>query len=651
MANVNDLFFGTGVRDALVGNDWDASTGSFPPQSETSEGFIFLATVAGQVGADYYSVGDSIIFHKGVWQRLGTGGSGDALWTQISTDTNAVGTVNYLVDTSTQALTVTMESTPEPGTKIIFAPLNPSYVTNPLTIDVGTVPVNGNSVGTVVVNENGTDFEMIYVDSGIGWLLVNRGGTIVAMITDASGINNILTSDNDATVTANYTFNADVDLTAANVTGLPAATTTTVSAGSGVSVVNVGDDYEVSADSQLPADADGVLRNISGTLSWDSSSSSDWEYHTASFTAVSGGKYIVNGRDSITITMPSTPLANGETIEIVHNGYMEFGNAGPIITVPNLGSDMLRVYTAPTFSAFFATYSMKTGEHLIITNNTFPTGFTGNIFSISSGSQEFIGEKDTYIRVDTQNNRIELRPDETAGFSGYLLLDQSTGFNIAEFREGLAARFYDNSDSLGIVISGENLDIPQTGRLRLPDETNTDTGTGSLRYNRTSSELEVYDAGWNEVSASASASASTIAALSVETATSTYSIGNITVDIVDNGSNTIDPNYDGTIDYTSNTVTPPSWANWAKVTYSELGNNNNTSGDGLTLYVRKDSDYVAASTSLANGTGNFGVNVSSGWIPVTSVSSLIVSGQRAGSNDFTSSGLTGMNFISFEFKT
>lgn len=103
-------------------------------------------------------------------------GTGNFNWV-IRDDSNDGETItppaNILVDTSTAAFTLLLPASPAVDDLIRFAPLHPaSLVTNPLTIDSNTQPIEG-SIDNIIVDEHGASFALLYSGATDGWVVLN----------------------------------------------------------------------------------------------------------------------------------------------------------------------------------------------------------------------------------------------------------------------------------------------------------------------------------------------------------------------------------------------------------------------------------------------------------------------------------------------
>jgi len=181
---VSDLLFDNHVESNNVefANRQITLKGSGEPNS-SSDPSVNNATL----GSYYIDIVDSTRYEKKgatptSWEKAGVV---DPDWVVISTDQTPSVETEYVVDTTTNPVEVTLPTPTGQGMRFAFIPLNPTYDTNPLTISTAGGENIMGSATDLIVDQVGKSIEMYYIDPTVGWVVVDYG--------DAALINNITT--------------------------------------------------------------------------------------------------------------------------------------------------------------------------------------------------------------------------------------------------------------------------------------------------------------------------------------------------------------------------------------------------------------------------------------------------------------------------
>lgn len=102
------------------------------------------------------------------WVRFSTGFA----WYKVSTNTTMINRNGYLVDCSSNAVTMSFPSSPDMGNRIDILDYTANSFTNNITLDG-----NGNSVeeqATFTVDVDGAGLQLVYTEEPYGWKVINE---------------------------------------------------------------------------------------------------------------------------------------------------------------------------------------------------------------------------------------------------------------------------------------------------------------------------------------------------------------------------------------------------------------------------------------------------------------------------------------------
>ena len=80
----------------------------------------------------------------------------------------AVGEQGYMIDTSGQAITVTLPASPAVGSEVTFIDARGTFNSNNLIVNRNSQPIN-TGTSNLTLTTNGQAFALVYVDATRGW--------------------------------------------------------------------------------------------------------------------------------------------------------------------------------------------------------------------------------------------------------------------------------------------------------------------------------------------------------------------------------------------------------------------------------------------------------------------------------------------------
>ena len=165
--------------------------------------------VIGDLWYDIDSSGSLLIYDGTYWitavPAVGSGGTTE-LWKNISADYTAISGDKLLVDTSTQAIIITLPASPSVGEQIEIVDVAGNAATNNITIDRNSNLIYGLTTNlSMVVNRS--SIRMVYTGATLGWTSVVDQGIISIQSVAAptlAGVNNALEGSNVTITISNY---------------------------------------------------------------------------------------------------------------------------------------------------------------------------------------------------------------------------------------------------------------------------------------------------------------------------------------------------------------------------------------------------------------------------------------------------------------
>lgn len=115
-----------------------------------------------------------VLIEGGTVSELPTGDtidvSTDSSYTVISASQSAPAGSRLAADTSSNTITLTLPASPNAGDRVKIKDYKRTFADNNVICDLGSRKVEG-EVSPLVLDINGIEADMIYVDSAVGWLV------------------------------------------------------------------------------------------------------------------------------------------------------------------------------------------------------------------------------------------------------------------------------------------------------------------------------------------------------------------------------------------------------------------------------------------------------------------------------------------------